>query len=54
MSTGKALLHLAQHPELYDVKVVAALAEVIAADDGVDEAAMLAEHKDDPTPVAAA
>jgi HD-GYP domain-containing protein (c-di-GMP phosphodiesterase class II) len=33
MSAGKALMHLAENPRLYDVKVVAALAEVVAADD---------------------
>jgi HD-GYP domain-containing protein (c-di-GMP phosphodiesterase class II) len=33
ISVGKALLHLAAHPQLYDVRVVAALAEVVAADD---------------------
>jgi PAS domain S-box-containing protein len=31
-STGKAMIYLAQHPHRYDVKVVAALAEVLAAD----------------------
>ncbi len=34
ISAGQALLYLAGHPHLYDVKVVAALAEVVAADDG--------------------
>ena len=33
ISAGKALLYLAGHPHLFDVKVVAALAEVIAAED---------------------
>jgi hypothetical protein len=31
-SAGKALLHLAESPHLYDVKVVSALAEVVAAE----------------------
>ena len=37
-STGKAMIYLAQHPQRYDVKVVAALAEVLAADGGTAEA----------------
>jgi PAS domain S-box-containing protein len=37
-STGKAMIYLAQHPHRYDVKVVAALAEVLAADGGTAEA----------------
>ena len=36
VSAGKALLYLAGHPHLFDVKVVAALAEVIAADGAGD------------------
>ena len=39
VSAGKALLYLAGHPHLYDVKVVAALAEVVAADDASDGSA---------------
>jgi HD-GYP domain-containing protein (c-di-GMP phosphodiesterase class II) len=39
ISAGKALLYLAGHPHLYDVKVVAALAEVVAADDAGDAGA---------------
>jgi PAS domain S-box-containing protein len=33
-STGKAMVYLAQHPQRYDVKVVGALAEVLAANGG--------------------
>jgi PAS domain S-box-containing protein len=36
-STGKAMIYLAQHPQQYDVEVVAALAEVLAADGATAE-----------------
>jgi HD-GYP domain-containing protein (c-di-GMP phosphodiesterase class II) len=49
MSAGKALLYLAESPSLYDVKVVAALAEVVAADDAAGEG-----RTDARSPVAAA
>jgi HD-GYP domain-containing protein (c-di-GMP phosphodiesterase class II) len=39
-STCKAMIYLAQHPHRYDVKVVAALAEVLAADGATAEEAV--------------
>jgi HD-GYP domain-containing protein (c-di-GMP phosphodiesterase class II) len=59
MSAGRALLHLADSPHLYDVKVVAALAEVVAADDAPAEtpavrADVPAVRADVRSPVAAA
>ncbi|HEX6113394.1 MAG TPA: HD domain-containing phosphohydrolase [Geminicoccaceae bacterium] len=42
-STGKAMIYLAQHPHRYDVKVVAALAEVLAADGATAEEVVPAE-----------
>ncbi|MGH6902160.1 MAG: HD domain-containing phosphohydrolase, partial [Geminicoccaceae bacterium] len=50
LSAGNALLHLAESPERYDVTVVAALAKVVAADDGTGTSATA----DSGTPVAAA
>jgi PAS domain S-box-containing protein len=49
LSSGDALSHLAESPGRYDVNVVAALAKVVAADDG-----STAATADSGTPVAAA
>lgn len=54
LSTGKALLYLAEHPQRYDVKVVAALAEVIAEDGATAEGIMLSGTGDDRPPEVAA
>ena len=45
ISAGKALLYLAGHPHLFDVKVIAALAEVIAAEDAGAAGARPAGHE---------
>ena len=44
-STGKAMIYFAQHPQRYDVKVVAALAEVLAADGATAEEAIPEETR---------
>ena len=53
-STGKAMIYLAQHPQRYDVKVVAALAEVLAADGGTAEAVGAGEARGERTAEVAA
>jgi PAS domain S-box-containing protein len=53
-STGKSMIYLAQHPQRYDVKVVAALAEVLAADGGTTEQIIAEEARAEPTAEVAA
>ena len=54
LSVGKALLYLAENPHWYDVKVVAALAEAVAADGATGDGAVPAVHAGARSPVAAA
>jgi HD-GYP domain-containing protein (c-di-GMP phosphodiesterase class II) len=53
MSAGNALLHLAENPHWYDVNVVAALAQVVAADGATGDGSTAAPANTD-APVAAA
>jgi len=55
LSGGNALLHLAENPQWYDVNVVAALAQVVAADGATGDGSTAAPASADAgTPVAAA
>ena len=54
LSAGKALMHLDEHAHVYDAKVVAALAEVIAAEGAPEEATLAAARDGARSPVAAA
>ncbi|HEX2479879.1 MAG TPA: HD domain-containing phosphohydrolase [Geminicoccaceae bacterium] len=53
-STGKAMIYLAQHPHRYDVKVVAALAEVLAAEGAAAEEVVPEEARGEQAAEAAA
>jgi HD-GYP domain-containing protein (c-di-GMP phosphodiesterase class II) len=54
LSVGKALLHLAESPQRYDVKVVSALAETLAAAGAAGESPASAVSSGARAPVAAA
>jgi PAS domain S-box-containing protein len=54
LSAGNALTYLGENPQLYDAKVVAALAAAVAAEGGAGEAAMAAASGGARLPVAAA
>ena len=54
LSVGKALLYLAENPRRYDVKVVRALAETVAAAGTTAEDATSAVRSGARAPVAAA
>jgi HD-GYP domain-containing protein (c-di-GMP phosphodiesterase class II) len=54
LSAGKALTYLAENPQRYDAKVVAALAEAVAAEGATGEATMAAASGGAKAPVAAA
>ena len=53
-SPGKSMIYLAQHPQRYDVKVVAALAEVLAADGASTEEMTAEEPRAEPSTEVAA